>query len=185
MSSEALDHPSNAVLSIAFDSLIHNGLKLSKPVFTDTSAAEFIAYQLQPLAYYTSQLRSSTPQEKRRLYCKIAITCLKLLYLIDHADRRSFVYEDELNSHHFIGIDEILIRAILSRSMPDDQLRLAAKYLKTLVEKCQFISETADFLPSTNLYCLDRYIYSEEIIEAVFLENNRLSRSDALFIKAV
>ena len=31
MSSEALNHPSNAVLSINFDSLIENQLKLSKP----------------------------------------------------------------------------------------------------------------------------------------------------------
>lgn len=185
MNSKALNYPSNAVLSIAFDSLINNALNLSKPVFTDASTAEFIAYQLQPLAYYTSQLHNSTPQAKRRLYSKIAITCLKLLYLVDHSGRRSFVYEYELNSHQFVNVDEMLIRDIVNRELPDDQLRLAAESLEALVIQCPLITETAGFLASTTLYFSDKNIYSKEIIEAVFLENNRLTRSDALFIKAV
>jgi predicted nucleotidyltransferase len=183
MNSEALDHPSNAVLSIAFDSLINNGLNLSKPVFTDKSALEFFAYQLQPLAYYRSRLYNSTSQEKRRLYSKIATTCLKLLYLIDQPDHRSFVYEYELNSHHFVNVDEILVRDIVNRALPDEQLRLTTEWLEARVAECSLISKSSDFLASTNLYLLDRYIYSKEIIEAVFLENNRLSRSDSLFFK--
>ncbi|BBN57397.1 hypothetical protein TRE132_55220 [Pseudomonas chlororaphis subsp. aurantiaca] len=184
MSSTALNYPSNAVLSIAFDSLISNDLGLSKPVFTDTNVAEFISYQAQPLAYYASQLAGSTLSTKRRLYSKISITCLKLLYLTDRLDRRSFIYEHELKSHHFVNVDEALVLGILNRELPDEQLRAAAEYLEMLVIACPSIMELVDSLESTRFHFLDKSRYSRKIIEAVFLENNRLKRTDALFIGA-
>jgi hypothetical protein len=107
------------------------------------------------------------------------------MYLADHPDRRSFIYEDELYSHHFLNINGTLIRDTVDRTLPDDHLRLAAKFLEALALQCPLIAESIDFLISTNLYSLDQYIYAKEIIDAVFLENNRITRSDALFIEAV
>ncbi|MDO7928326.1 hypothetical protein Q6A51_16170 [Pseudomonas sp. KFB-139] len=184
MSSEALNHPSNAVLSIAFDSLIINDLHLSQPLFDDVNAAEFIAYQLQPLAYYTSNLRHSTPALKRRLYSKVAITCLKLLYLADHSDKRSFIYESEVKQHNFTNVDEVLVHSIINRELPDEPLQRAAEHLEKLVIQCPLIVKAASVLTSTKLYLSDKETCSAHIIEAVFLENNKLKRSDALFIRA-
>lgn len=181
MSSKALNHPSNAVLSLTIHSL-NNELNLSKPIFTNASATEFLAYQLQPLAYYASQLHNSAPQDKRRLYSKIAITCLKLMYLANHADKRTFIYEHELKSHPFTDIDATLVRDILDRALPDDKLLLAVTSLESLVMQYPLIAEIASFLASTNLYFSDKNTYPIEIIDAVFLENNRMKRSDALFI---
>ncbi|MGE7958415.1 hypothetical protein ACQKQA_17835 [Pseudomonas sp. NPDC089530] len=184
MSASALNHPSNAVLSIAFDSLINNDLNLSKPDFTNTRAAEFIAYQFQPLAYYASQLKHSTPDARRRLYSKIAITCLKLLYLAHHPGRRSFIYERELKLQNFTSIDEMLVQNILNRDLPDAELRDTAERLERQVAQCASIIAAADFLESTRLYVLDKDKYSKEIIDSIFLENNKLKKSDTLFIEA-
>ncbi|WPO46644.1 hypothetical protein [Pseudomonas sp. S1Bt23] len=184
MSACALSHPSNAVLSIAFDSLITNDLSLSKPDFTNTSTAEFIAYQLQPLAYYTSQLKYSKPETQRRLYSKIAITCLKLLYLTQHPNKRSFIYEQELKLQGLTNIDEMLVQKILNRDLPDTELRDATERLEHQVTQFASIIAAADFLESTRLYILDKDNYSKRIIESIFLENNKLKRSDTLFIEA-
>ncbi|MCV4342573.1 hypothetical protein [Pseudomonas capsici] len=183
MSSEALHYPSNAVMSIAFDSLITNDLDLKRPIFTDVQAVEFIAYQLQPLAYYTACLQQSIPSLKRRLYSKIATTCLKLLYLIDHSDKRNFIYERELKQNHFANIDEGLVHNILNRELPDFELQHHAEHLTAQVIHNPLIAQAAGFLTSTRLYLTGKDTYSAQIIEAVFLENNRLKRSDALFIK--
>lgn len=185
MSSDALKMPSNAVLSIAFDSLLSNGLDLTKPVFSQASMESFLSYQLQPLAYYTAQLHDAQPQAKRRLYSKIAITCLKLLYLMNHPDRRKFIYEYELRSHPFMSIDGVLLHSLLDRELPDAPLKRVAESLETQIRQCPPIAEAAEFLTSTKLYWAGNGNDSEKIVESVFVENNKLKRSDALFIRAV
>ncbi|MGU9853434.1 hypothetical protein ACU680_21895 [Pseudomonas koreensis] len=181
MSTDALSYPSNAVLSIDFDALIENQLKLSKPNFASSSTAGFISYQAQPLAYYSAQLNHSAPEAQRRLLSKISISCLKLLYLADHVDRRSFVYERELLAYNNTRISNRLICKILNRETPDAELTSIAEILQHHVSECQVLTQFTRNLTSTSLYFLDKQKYSQEIIEAVFLENNRMSRADALF----
>ena len=184
MSSEALKYPSNAILSMAPDWLGGNGLLLLKPNFTGYCKAEFLAYQAQPLAYYNAQLKNSTVQPVRRLYSKICITCLKLLYLSEYSERRSFVFEHELKLHRFPEASGALVEQIVNRELPDDQLQSVAQHLETLIAQCAIITESAICLDSTALYFSSKNHHTDKIIEAVFLENNKLSKAESLFLRA-
>ncbi|MDR9862711.1 MULTISPECIES: hypothetical protein [Pseudomonas] len=181
MSSEALAYPSNAVLSVNFDSLIKDELNLSKPDFTNADTAQFFSYQAQPLAYYSAQLPLATLEVQRRLYSKIAICSLKLLYLANEPDRRSFIYEQELIQLNSPAIENQLIQDIVNREIPDVQLRRTAEHLQNQIAKCPIIMEMSGQLESTRLHFLEKFKYSREIIESVFLENNRLKKADTLF----
>ena len=180
MSSEALKYPSNAVLSIAFDSLSRQGIELVRPSFAHVEMREFIAYQMQPLAYYASRLNHSSLLEKRRLYSKIAITCLKLLYLVEHTGLRSFIFESTLSSLSFKGIDVQDVRSLINRDLPDQALQRAASRLQETIKCSDILVESADVLISTKLYFNDVNADSSRIREAVFLENNRLTLSESL-----
>ncbi|KAB0567609.1 hypothetical protein C9383_19470 [Pseudomonas palleroniana] len=184
MSSEALKSPSNAVLCMEPDWLGKNGLFLSRPDFAGFRTAEFLAYQTQPLAYYKAQLNNSKTQIERRLYSKICITCLKLLYLSENLEKRSFVFEHELKLYNFPKVNATLVKNIINRELPDDLLQSAAQHLENLVSQCSLITESAVSLDSTALYFSDKNQNADKIIEAVFVENNKLSRAESLFLKA-
>lgn len=182
MSSEALKYPSNAVLSIAFDSLSRNDLALVRPSFAHVGTREFIAYQMQPLAYYASRLSCSSFLERRRLYSKISITCLKLLYLVENVGQRDFVFESTLSSLSFKGIEDKIVRALMTRDLSDQGLQQAANLLQAAIKRSGILTESANALRSTTLYLEDVNTYSSHIIEAVFLENNRLTMPESLFL---
>lgn len=180
MNADALKYPSNAVLSIAFDSVFSNGLELVRPSFHHVDPREFIAYQLQPLAYYYSQLRGSSFMGKRRLYSKIAITCLKLLYLVENRGHRDFIFESMLSSLSFKGIEDKIVRALISRDLSDQALQRAANTLQATIKRTEILIESADVLASTTLYLNDVSANASHIREAVFLENNKLTLSQSL-----
>ncbi|PKH22862.1 nucleotidyltransferase domain-containing protein [Pseudomonas fluorescens] len=184
MSSEALKHPSNAILSMELDWFGDNGLLLQKPDFSGHRADEFLAYQTQPLAYYNAQLTNSTAHVARRLYSKICITCLKLLYLSEYPERRRFVFEHELIPHRFPEVSTALVEHIVNRDLPDDQLESVAQHLKNLITQHRLITESATFLDSTALYFSSEDQQADKIIQAVFLENNKLSKPESLFLRA-
>ncbi|WP_411565764.1 hypothetical protein ACLIN3_23775 [Pseudomonas orientalis] len=181
MSSEALKHPSNAILSMDLEWFGGNGLLLQKPDFSGHRADEFLAYQIQPLAYYNAQLTNSTSRIARRLYSKICITCLKLFYLSEYPERRSFVFEHELIPHHFAEVSTVLVEHIVNRDLPDEQLQSVAQHLKTLITQRRLVTESASFLESTALFFSSDNQHADKIIEAVFLENNKLSKAESLF----
>lgn len=181
MSSEAMKYPSNAVLSIAFDSLINNTLGLTKPSFSEVSTGAFIAYQMQPLAYYASLLRTSPIEVKRRLYSKIAVTCLKLFFLTRNTHKRSFIFESDLLAQPMGGKEAVMVRNIINRALSDEVLQRTAEQLQAKILCCERLVESANCLVSTKLYLCGKTKFEAEIREAVFLENNRLLRSEAIF----
>lgn len=182
MSSEALKYPSNAVLSIEFNSLCRNDLELVRPSFAHVETREFIAYQMQPLAYYASRLGGSSFLERRRLYSKISITCLKLLYLVENVGQRDFVFESTLSSVSFKGIEDKVVRALITRDLSDQDLQQTANILQAAIKRSGILIESANVLRSTTLYLEDVNIYASHIREAVFLENNRLTMPESLFL---
>ena len=181
MTYESLVRPSNAVLSISKEIVFGNDDFFCLPHHISVSAEEYMSYQAQPLAYYAAKLRMSDEKLYRRLYAKIAITCIKLIYLSGDLKRKSFVYESELAAHCFSGVDRELVRKIVNRNIEDTSWEGVSKYVQGLVFENQVITDLASNLESTEVFFSTRGHDTDSVVESVFRENNGMSRSDALF----
>lgn len=183
MDSNCINTPSNAILSLTERSFIYNGLNLVLPDFSYIEFNIFFEFQIQPLAYYKSKLETAKKSERRRLLYKVAISCLRIIYSSENSEHRTFIYEKNIKSWAFKKINSALAADVLERNIPDQDLMDSCHKLEEIALSTAINILSSPILRSVQIYLSRPPMIGSDLIEQVFIENNNLSRSEALFIR--